>query len=324
MAARALTPSSIAALALAALGAALGAAPAFADPGLKAVERMFLERTAIAAADKACNLFTDGERLALQSGLYQSEGELLRANKDPDEIASLAEEVRAHARALGCDHPSVLEVAGTVRASYRQFVKSNFLEYAGKNSTWGASRSKHDAWGVKQTDKESGAIFGLRRASEDKPTEFTLAVAIPWDDNPPSAVKLNMRDAKKMQDPWLGKLFGANIEMQPAARSVSRPEWAGKMEEWEDNVGDWFNVYSFPKSAIDRLDLMDPREAVEFELTPSRKAKDQTPVKIVFEVGDFRAARAFAMIPAPPVSQLAAAAAAAKAAEASKPAGGHH
>jgi hypothetical protein len=301
--------------------ALLAAAPAVADPGVKAVERMFLERTAIAAADKSCNLFTDGERLALQSGLYQSEGELLRANKDPAEIASLAAEVRAHAKALGCDHPSVLEVAGTIRSSYRQFVKSAFLEYAAKNSTWEASRSKHDAWSVKQTDKKSDAIFGLRRPSAEKPEEFSLAVAIPWDDNPPASVKLNMRDAKKMRDPWLGKLFGANIEMQPAARSVSRPEWATRMEEWEDNVGDWFNIYYLPKTAVERLEQMDPREAVEFELTPSRKAKDQTPVKIVFEVGDFRAARAFAMIPAPPVSQLAAAAAAAPAKAA---AGGGH
>ena len=291
--------------------AVLAAAPAFADAGVKAVERMFLERTAISAADKSCNLFIEGERLALKSGLYQSEGELLRANKNPAEIASLAAEVRVHAKALGCDHPSVVEVAATIRSSYRQFVKTNFLEYPAKNSTWEASRSKHDAWAVKQTNKKSGVIFGLRREDEEKPEEFVLAVAIPWDDIPPASVQLNMRDAKKMADPWLGKLFGADIQMQPAARSVSRPEWAGKMEDWEDNVGDWYNIYYLPKIAVDRLEMLDPREVVEFELTPSRKAKDKTPVKVVFEIGDFRAARAFAMIPTPPVSQLATAAAAA-------------
>src|SRR5262245_30828394 len=105
------------------------AAPAFADPGLKAVERTFLERTAIAAADQTCNLFTDGERLALTSGLYQSEGELLRAGKDPDELADMADEVRAHAKELGCAHPSVMEVAATVRSSYRQFAKTTALDY---------------------------------------------------------------------------------------------------------------------------------------------------------------------------------------------------
>src|SRR5690348_9425947 len=106
------------------LAAACLAAPAFADPGLKAVERAFLERSAIAASDKTCNLFTDGERLALKSGLYQSEGELLRAGKDPGELADLTDEVRAHAKALGCGHPSVQDVAATVRSSYRQFAKT--------------------------------------------------------------------------------------------------------------------------------------------------------------------------------------------------------
>src|SRR5262249_28788842 len=98
--------------------------PAQSAAGLKAVERTFLERSAIAAADRYCNLFSEGERLALKSGLYQSEGELLRANKDPHELADLQAEVGAHAKSLGCNHPSVTEVAGTVRNSYRQFVKT--------------------------------------------------------------------------------------------------------------------------------------------------------------------------------------------------------
>ena len=44
------------------------------------VEHAFLERSAISAADEACNLFSEGERYALRAGLYQAEGELLRAN----------------------------------------------------------------------------------------------------------------------------------------------------------------------------------------------------------------------------------------------------
>jgi hypothetical protein len=281
------------------LAAAALAAPAFADPGVKAVERTFLERAAITAADKNCNLFTDGERLALRSGLYQSEGELLRAGKDPREIASITEEVRVHAKALGCGHPSVMEVAATIRSSYRQFAKTNSLDYSAKNSTWQTSRSKHDIWSVMQIDKKSGVIIGLRREDPEKPEEFTFAIAVPYDDKPSSIVQLYLRDAKKMADPWLGKLITARGEMQPAARSVSRPEWAGKMVEWEDNVGDWYNVYFLSKSSVERLELLDPREAIEVELTPNARAKVKAPKKIVFEIGDFRAARAFAMIPAP-------------------------
>lgn len=291
------------------LAAAFAAPAASGDTATAQVERMFLERTAIAAADKACNLFTEGERLALKSGLYQSEGELLRASYDTAKMDKLASEVRAHAKALGCDHPSVLEVAGTVRSSYRQFAKTNFLEYPAANSVWGASRSEHDVWGVSQLDKASHITLGLRRENEDKPEALTLAVAIPWTKQAPSAVQLYMRDANKMSDAWLPKLFGPDARPTPAARSVSRPEWAGRVEEFEDNVGDYYLVYFFSPSAIERIEMLDPREAVQLELTPNPLKKDKTPVRVNFEVGDIRAARAFAMIPKPPVSALASAAA---------------
>jgi hypothetical protein len=301
-----------------AFAACLAAPSASGDAATAQVERMFLERTAIAASDKACNLFTEGERLALKSGLYQAEGELLRANYSRARLEELATEVRAHAKALGCDHPSVLQVAGTIRSSYRQFAKTNFLEYPAASSTWGASRSEHDVWAVSQTDKASDVTLGLRREDEDKPEAFTLAVAIPWTRLPPSAVQLYMRDVRKMSDPWLPTLFGPEAKPTPAARSISRPEWAGRVEEYENNVGDFYLIYYFAPSAIERLELLDPREAVQLELTPNPLKKDKTPVRINFEVGDMRAARAFAMIPKPPVSALAAAAAAE-----APPAGGH-
>ena len=101
-----------------ALAAILAAPAALADTS--AVQRTWLERVAISAADKSCNLFSEGERRALQSGIYQAEGELLRANKTPEEMERLAAEVSAHARSLGCAHPSVVEVAATIRSSYRQ------------------------------------------------------------------------------------------------------------------------------------------------------------------------------------------------------------
>lgn len=304
-----------------ALAVLLAAPSAFGDNGTAQVERMFLERTAIAASDKACNLFTEGERLALKSGLYQAEGELLRANYSRERLDDLANEVRVHAKALGCDHPSVLQVAGTVRSSYRQFAKTNSLEYAAANSSWIASRVEKDVWAASQTDKASDVTIGLRRESEEKPEALALAVAIPWTKQPPSAVQLYMRDAKKMGDPWLPSLFGPGAKPTPAPRSISRPEWAGRVEEYENQAGDYYLIYYFAPTAIERLEQLDPREAVQIELTPSPLKKDRTPVQINFEVGDIRAARAFAMIPKPPVSTLAAAAAAAEAAAAPK--GGH-
>jgi hypothetical protein len=279
------------------------AAPA-AGADTAQVERTFLERTAIAAADVSCNLFSDGERLALRSGLYQAEGELLRANYTPARLESLGNEVRAHARALGCDHPSVLQVAATIRTSYRQFAKTNYLQYLAGNSSWGASRSEHDDWAVMQTDKATGIIIGLRRGEEFEDLKF--AVGVPADGRAPSSVQMFLRDAKKMHEAWLGPIFGATT-LAPAPRSISRPEWASEMEEDEDSTGEPFYIFTFSKSAIDRLELLDPREAVQIEVTPSPIEKAKTTLKIAFEVGDLRAAHAFAMIPKLAPSALAAA-----------------
>ncbi|MDP3735880.1 MAG: hypothetical protein Q8R02_00730 [Hyphomonadaceae bacterium] len=281
---------------------ALAAPAAWADTA--GVERTFLERSAIAQADVSCNLFSEGERLALKSGLYQSEGELLRANYSRAKLTRLSNEVRAHAKALGCDHPSVLEVAATIRSSYRQFAKTIYLEYASANSTWGASRSEHDKWAVMHIDKASGAIVGLRRGDEF--SDLKLAVSVPADGRPPSAVQLFMRNADKMSDPWLGQLFGAT-QLAPAPRSISRPEWAGDMEQDTDSTGRPYYVFFFSPAAIERLEKMDPRESVSLELTPSPMSKAKEPTKIPIEVGDFRAAHVFALIPKPAVSALAAA-----------------
>ena len=281
---------------------ALTAPAAFAD--MAGVERTFLERTAIAQADVSCNLFSEGERLALKSGLYQAEGELLRANYSKAKITRLSDEVRAHAKALGCDHPSVLEVAATIRSSYRQFAKTIYLEYNSANVIWGASRSEHDKWAVMHTDKTSGIIIGLRRGDEFE--DLKLAVSVPADGRPPSAVQLLMRDANKMSDPWLGQLFGTT-QLAPAPRSISRPEWAGDMEQDTDSTGKPYYVFYFAPKAIERLEQMDPRESVSLELTPSPMSKAKEPTKVPLEVGDFRSARAFALIPKPAASAIAAA-----------------
>jgi hypothetical protein len=287
------------------LSVALLAAPA-AHADAAQVERMFLERTAIAAADAACNLFTEPERLALKSGLYQAEGELLRASYTPAKLASLAGDVRRQAKALGCDHPDVMQVAGTIRTSYRQFAKTNYLEYPAANSTWGASRSEHDKWAVMQTDKASGIILGLRRGK--KFDELRLAIALPARGRAPSAAQLILRDTKKMSDPWLGSLFGSASAATRPPRAVSRPEWAGDAEQSENSSGDPFYVFYFSAEALARMELLDPREMVHAEFTPSPMAKDKTPVTVAFETGDLRAARAFALIPKPAGSALAAAA----------------
>lgn len=271
----------------------LAAPAALADS--TAVQRTWLERVAISAADKSCNLFSEGERLALQSGIYQAEGELLRANKTAAEMQKLEAEVSAHARSLGCAHPSVVEVAATIRSSYRQFAKTPYLEYPTPRSMWAASRSAHDRWAISQTDKKTNVVFGLRRVKED----LKLSVAMPAKGSEPQAVQLILRDNEKMPEAWLGSITGATKDLSPPPRSISRVEWAAEVRKGKDAVGDPIWIFYFNAEALKRLEALDPRESFRLDFIPSQRAKDQTVKSIAFEVGDIRAAHAFSQIPPP-------------------------
>lgn len=279
---------------LVALTLAAAAPAAFADPA--AVRRTWLERVAISAADRACNLFSDGERLALLSGLYQAEGELLRANQSPAEMRRLADEVSTHAATLGCVHPDVVSVAETVRNGYRAFVKTTYLEYPATHAIWGASRSPHDRWAVSQTDKASSIVFGLRRAPNDADV-LRLAIAMPAKGAVPSSVQLIMRDPARMPEPWFGAFSRPGPKLTPPPRSISHIEWAGKVASAKDAVGDPIWVFTFNTSAIALIEQLDPREAIQIDLIPPSRISDQGVKHVVLEVGDIRAARAFAAIP---------------------------
>ncbi|MDZ4761209.1 MAG: hypothetical protein SGJ21_09075 [Alphaproteobacteria bacterium] len=295
-------PLRAALLTLAAL--ALSGAPARADN--TGVERTFLERAAISAADRACDLFSDGERHALASGLYQTEGELLRAGYDSAKVGRLAAEVGAHARSLGCEHPSVRDVAATVRDSYGQFQKIGYLEYPAAHGVWAASRSLYDRWAVSQTDAASGVMLGLRRpVGASTADDLRLAVALPAGVPAPSAVQIFVRDPRRLAEPWLGpshtlKPAARKLSaLAPAPRSMARPEWASDVVRETDSAGAAIRVFYFPAAVIARLEALDPREAIQLELTPSPRAADKTPVRILFETGDLRAAHHFVLIPGP-------------------------
>jgi len=274
--------------------AALAVPVAFADnAGLR---RTWLERVAINAADETCHLFNDGEKLALRSGIYQAEGELLRNGESAKEMRRLSAEVSEHARSLGCAHPDVVSVAATVRNSYRQFAKTSYIEYPATNSTWGASRSEHDRWAISQTDKTSGLIFGLRRVP-GQADQVRLVVAMPAQGVTPASAQLIFRDPDKMPEPWLGSISGKGTKLAAAPRSISRLYWAGKVMSGKDEVGSPIWIFAFDVSAIDALEKLDPREAIQISLLPAARAKDQKTKNFTFELGDFRAARAFSMIP---------------------------
>jgi hypothetical protein len=261
------------------------------------LERTYLERAAITAADRSCNLFTDGERIALQAGLTQARGALLRAAYDPREVDRLGREVAQHARSIGCTHPEIVSVSALVRDAYRQFAKTSYLAYPGRFAAWEASRSRHDQWAVKQTERASGAILGTRRG--EKPGDVRLAFALSGDRPAPASAQLLMRDPTRLSEPWVGVLGETRKSLAPPPASMSRHEWAASYRSETDNLGDAIHVFYFSDAVLKRLEALDPREAISVELAPAARDRAAKPVLIAFEVGDFLAAQYFTRIPAP-------------------------
>lgn len=292
---------------------ALFAMPALADTA--GIERMFVERAAISAADETCSLFSEPERYALRSGLWQNRGELLRNGYSQYRIDDLVADARDRAKELGCQHPAVRQVAATVRDSYRAFSKTAFLEFPSQRVTLQASREARDWWAVQQTDKTTGAIFGMRRirqgdeaelekGKDGKAIDLRLAVAFPYSTFKlwPASVQLRVRDPGKAADPWLGTLFGASKQLAPPPKSVTRTAWAGESYAEKDVTGKPYMTFYFTQNAVNFVESLDPSEAVELVVTPNPREADQKPRSFLFEASDLRAARYFAMIPPAPAA----------------------
>lgn len=285
-------PASLCAASVLAMSALM---PAAAEDA--AVSRRFIERSAVAAVDASCRLFSDGEKLALASGLYQAEGELLRSGETPVRLRALADEAADHARALGCNSGPIREVAAQIRSAYLAFQRVGYLEYPGAHGRWAASRIATDQWSVKSLDAASGATFGLRRID---PQHVILAVTLPWAAaRPPASVVLRMRDKAKLNEAWLGSVTGSTGKLAAPPAATSRDDWATDIRLGRDAAGAPLAIAVFPETARARLSELDPREAVAVEVTPSARDPNPTTRRFVFEVGDFRAASAFAAIPAP-------------------------
>lgn len=122
-------------------------------------------------------------------------------------------------------------------------------------------------------------------------------------------MQLVLRDPGKMPEPWLGSIAGATKELSAPPRSIAKIEWAGEIRKGKDVVGDPIWIFYFNPGAITRLEALDPREAMRLDFVPSQRSKNQTVKSVSFEVGDIRAAHAFALIPPPEMPAPASAAA---------------
>ena len=252
--------------------AALFAMPAAAAAGPL---DLYVERTAMTAADARCGLFGEELRAALDAGRLQARNAAVRAGADPEAIARADRQAVAAATRSACDSDSLRSAADHVRAAFDGFSQTRRITYPGERADWRADRTaggEQHRWRLAQDAAFDGGrmVFGLA-GRDGRPV--LLALASFADGRTPYAARLAVRDVDRAGQPYLG-LGGegaAGLDLMPETMTSG---WA----------------FRFPAEAAATLAELDPREAVAVEFLFS----DGTPVRRAYvEVGDFAAGRAF-------------------------------
>ena len=278
-------------LILSALSLAFTANAAASDA--PSAQSAFVERRGLLEADSRCRLFTADMRAALQAGAAQARGALLRGAWSRARIDELERAAAAAARARSCDDPRTAAAAAQVRAAFASWARTPAMAFPGWERSWTARRHP-DALGwrlVQEFETPAAGVFGVR--DQDGAQRLTLAVPLASGQVLPASAQLVMRDPARASAAMLdlpgrtarGLAAGApapatSVTYFASARGV---ETIGRAQRQAMLV--------FPDAAFEAMLALDPREAVEIRLQTNRSTQ-----RILIEVGDIAAARAFLAI----------------------------
>jgi hypothetical protein len=263
----------------------------------------FYERAVMTAADQRCRLFAPELASALQAAEAQARGAALRSGYSGGQIAQVQERADAKVASVPCNSPDIALAATRVRAAFDGYAKLVRMNYPGDVAEWMADRStsrRVAIWKLSQTTAFSGGVVEFGLAGEDGPSAL-VAVAVFADGAQPYSARLVMRDVTLAPVPFINGLQSANGRTPLAARTPPRSATDSVMAEARataeatllPNSARAGIAFRFPKSAVDALSRLDPREAVAVDfLFASRNGPDQVRTAYV-EVGDFAAGRAF-------------------------------
>lgn len=281
-------------------------------------EQAFLERTSLKAADEKCGYFTDLERSALISGQLQSRGALLRSGLFSLESINKAEqEVIYFANTRPCGDPDFMEAREHLKSAFAAFIGTMVMDYPGLERTWYASRSRWDTWRVVQNGSSKTWLFkfGLLAPPIGDPDDYPATFSRPLDaplqtepftlaldiilgskQTPPSLARIHLRDELKAPEPWLGNLFGDEIEPPPIGLTTAI--WSsGRTVFKHETTGETHVRFTFSPEATAAIERLDPREQFEIAIFPNARSGETRPYFLTIEVGDFAAAHAFTKLP---------------------------
>ena len=272
--------------------AALMASPL---PALAGPLDLYVERTAMAAADLRCGFFDAGLRAALEAGRVQTRNAAMRGGASAEDLSRADVRARTSAATVVCDSPAVVAAAAHVRDAFKGFAKLRHMTYPGETADWRADRTASPdvhRWRLAQETDFSGGqmVFGL--AGRDSRTVL-LALASFEDGRAPYGARLVLRDESRAGQPYLDlrgdkdltrRLPPASALRTYAAEARSK---AGLDLRPETMGAGW--AFRFPQEAAARLSALHPREAVAVEFLFA----EGPPRRIYVEVGDFAVGRAF-------------------------------
>ncbi|MDO8901487.1 MAG: hypothetical protein Q7V15_09045 [Phenylobacterium sp.] len=257
---------------------------------------LYVERTAMAAADQRCGFFDSGLRAALEAGRIQTRNAALRSGATADDLSRADARARASARTVICDSEAVSAAAAHVRSAFDGFAKLRQITYPGETADWRADRTSSaqiHRWRLaQQTDFAGGQmVFGLA-GRDTRPV--LLALASFADGRTPYAARLIMRDETRAARPYLDLRGDLDLarRMPPAGAlrtySAEARSKAGLDLRPEAMGAGW--AFRFPTEAAVRLTALDPREAVAVEFLFSQGPAVR---RVYVEVGDFAVGHAF-------------------------------
>ncbi len=248
----------------------------------------FVERRGLLEADAQCRLLDPSIRSALNVGLAQARGSLLREGWTSARLRDLETAAVNAARTRTCADQRTTDAAADARRSFAQWANAGSMLFPGWDRSWRARRvADQFGWRLSQgIEAPTPAMFGVRQLRDAQ--HLALALPLARGATAPTSVQLIMRDRDRsgMREVALSERISQGLEAGLPAPMASMSVPSVRTIETRD--GHRTAVYTFPDTAFRGLVALDPRETVELRLETGR-----TTQRLLIEVGDIAAARAF-------------------------------
>ncbi len=277
------------------LAAALGAflpLAAFAEDDAPNARAAFVERRGLVEADTACRLFIPSIRDALLVGVAQAEGSLLRAGWSSGQVRELEHAVVGAARGRACADTRTISAAAVARNGFSGWVNAGSMEFPGWERSWTARRTNlADGWRLSQSvEAPVAATFGVR--DRDGAQHLSLVVPLARGQTLPTSATLALRDPALPRASEVSLPQRIAYGLEAGAPTIATVKTFASTRTIESIDGGRTQiVFAFPDAAFRDLLALDPRETAEIRLANGRVTQ-----RLLIEVGDVAAARAFLTI----------------------------